>query len=1238
VTDGVFRFEVAHEGGYSPLRLEGPPYDTWFVTPAFSAELVVGPGTYLSFDGHAQWTNDVPLFTEDLALVANPFSSKPGMSLDISLSRAAGGDLFNWEDISVRYPVTFEVMYDGGIRLGPPNKTDLQTNLPVLALWGSLAGVTTSTAAGPSLRGIYTFNVNSTSFRILPETFKPPETAFLVFKPLQGTLILDTVNNSLKVDATAGLGLEYEPAPPSAPPSLPPPSPPSPPQSPPVLPGPSSPPSPPPAPPHGVPHEPPSPSPLSPTPSPPSSPPQPLLPPPPPPPLLATFSPYGDLLVFEADVVAHVKLEWLGIRLKEGWWTDRTMNYTICSDDCPTQMDGVCDDGDNGGKTCRPDIDYHTKGWWTYLDYDKCDFDTQKVSDRCAYGSDCKDCGPRDPNMICENTCTQGEGWDNPRGDQRYERVRNGFCNDGGANAVNNACDYGTDCLDCGPRERNVMCENTCTATKKNYINFKDARPDVLLREFGNSNDHSNKYRMPNSCVDGGPAAPLTNWYTDRTLYDRDLPPDRQCAYGTDCMDCGGRVVPPTSCDRLTLDGDSFEFALSVRGSLTIGGATGFVAHMDGTVNMQLGCFGNVGSFDDFSNGTSATLHVHHAGDTWELFPGKTTPKFDGLLHIGPGDYILFNTSVEFPGEHDLAYLGIPASIVGRPATNTSGAILDVSLVKDRGAGWADLDAWSAIQYYVYLSGGVRIDLANYPALTFEASITTSGLTARAEMPEWSPIPGLFLPSAAGTFSINWKAVVDLDVVCRSDAFGQNESLWFTNFEATLKVHADLYAAVQQISSGSLWDGSTSKMSEMGYQAFGTTDLQEIQMLGSITLNVTTDVLLGGVNGVRGHAIGYIDSSNLRDDDAVWQYENGTNDDRVYAGRRVGEMQDKISSDEISQGGETGVSPTQRSRLSDTPGRAGFLDLSRLYLEVSHEGGWSPFPSSLDSTAEWAHNLFITPAFTVSFQMGPGSYINMEAAVEFPRALELIPNITAFVGKPPTDLEAIQKPGISLDLKLRRGSLQTVCSAWNVAFVEDGAAEDRYMHACTTDDDCYYGYSCSVNMDYNLPISWSVGFEGGLRFGSPDMVTMIPQLGVSGLITTTEMKLELSSTEFEPMPDAAPGLVFPGFSGMFAWSFVTYDMELYISSFLKSASPFDLAAGRELAGSIITFENLLASMHIKGRLEPNTGGTGEMQDEIRRLGVQIRLAGSMRIGGTEGLYGITVEESKSLATEMEVTE
>jgi hypothetical protein len=77
----------------------------------------------------------------------------------------------------------------------------------------------------------------------------------------------------------------------------------------------------------------------------------------------------------------------------------------VCSDTCEYDDDRVCDDGG-----------------------------TDSTFDACDFGTDCTDCGARDP---CREDCLYSD---------------DGVCDDGGPGADYDVCDEGTDCIDCGPR------------------------------------------------------------------------------------------------------------------------------------------------------------------------------------------------------------------------------------------------------------------------------------------------------------------------------------------------------------------------------------------------------------------------------------------------------------------------------------------------------------------------------------------------------------------------------------------------------------------------------------------------------------------------------------------------------------------------------------------------------------------------------------------------------------------
>ena len=91
-----------------------------------------------------------------------------------------------------------------------------------------------------------------------------------------------------------------------------------------------------------------------------------------------------------------------------------------CSDLCVWAFDGECDDCGDGATTCA-----------------------------CNYATDCGDCGPR----------TEGGGGGGDGGDTEgfctddCAFAADGECDDCGDASLTCACDFGTDCTDCGPRE-----------------------------------------------------------------------------------------------------------------------------------------------------------------------------------------------------------------------------------------------------------------------------------------------------------------------------------------------------------------------------------------------------------------------------------------------------------------------------------------------------------------------------------------------------------------------------------------------------------------------------------------------------------------------------------------------------------------------------------------------------------------------------------------------------------------
>eukprot|EP00900_Chrysochromulina_parva_P015972 jgi/Chrpa1/24376/Chrysochromulina_OHIO_Genome00026755-RA len=160
----------------------------------------------------------------------------------------------------------------------------------------------------------------------------------------------------------------------------------------------------------------------------------------------------------------------------------RALQTTFCTNTCignPSYAsDGDCDDG-------GPGSEYGTS---------------------CVYGTDCFDCGPRQPRPppppgLCTNTCN----WSS-----------DGDCDDGGPGSEFGAwCVYGTDCFDCGTRQlrpppspyppgaSSTLCTNECIGMPT--------------------------WAFDGECDDGGPGSEF----------------GASCVYGTDCFDCGTRQPRP---------------------------------------------------------------------------------------------------------------------------------------------------------------------------------------------------------------------------------------------------------------------------------------------------------------------------------------------------------------------------------------------------------------------------------------------------------------------------------------------------------------------------------------------------------------------------------------------------------------------------------------------------------------------------------------------------------------------
>jgi len=114
---------------------------------------------------------------------------------------------------------------------------------------------------------------------------------------------------------------------------------------------------------------------------------------------------------------------------------------SLCTNECIFSNDGACDDGGSGS-----------------------------AFEVCGYGTDCSDCGPREPSNTCEDTCM----W-----------ARDGACDEGSGGAPG-LCRLGTDCTDCGGNGN-----NPCAHCRSGHLG---AGESCLLASDGTCSTPNNAY------------------------------------------------------------------------------------------------------------------------------------------------------------------------------------------------------------------------------------------------------------------------------------------------------------------------------------------------------------------------------------------------------------------------------------------------------------------------------------------------------------------------------------------------------------------------------------------------------------------------------------------------------------------------------------------------------------------------------------------------------------------------
>ena len=128
-SDRYMTLSLSHPGGWAPLP---DMFDPFFTTPAFGAQLVLGPGAFMTLDAHVQFVKDIPLLPKVVALVADPLQDYPGVQMALSLVRHSNASINDMPD--------YEVRASGGLRLGPEGFNAI----PVFGFSGLISSTGTS--------------------------------------------------------------------------------------------------------------------------------------------------------------------------------------------------------------------------------------------------------------------------------------------------------------------------------------------------------------------------------------------------------------------------------------------------------------------------------------------------------------------------------------------------------------------------------------------------------------------------------------------------------------------------------------------------------------------------------------------------------------------------------------------------------------------------------------------------------------------------------------------------------------------------------------------------------------------------------------------------------------------------------------------------------------------------------------------------------------------------------------
>lgn len=221
-------------------------------------------------------------------------------------------------------------------------------------------------------------------------------------------------------------------------------------------------------------------------------------------------------------------------------------------------------------------------------------------------------------------------------------------------------------------------------------------------------------------------------------------------------------------------------------------------------------------------------------------------------------------------------------------------------------------------------------------------------------------------------------------------------------------------------------------------------------------------------------------------------------------------------------------------------------------LNLDHEGGWSPVGSVVS-----------TPAFSCALVVGPGSYLDLHAEIQFVEALKLIPGAVQLIRHP----ESTDKKGASLTVSVHR---------------DEGLTPEIAALPESTD-------------------LW-IRMDAALKFGK-DGPSPLPEMGAVGYFRNGDAHFEVYSTDFQPLPGVP--ITLPGFVGDVTLTGGTSNGYLEVHLETRDAT-FGI-------GGVIEFVNMYTNIDVETVL-----GSPETQ---KLAPVQLRA--NLRVGGENGFIAAT---------------